>query len=540
MWFSETQESRWADEVIQDLHGVATTNDVGHYSVVLRYNCLFAEGRADERWEFLDEKGASLRINAMDFLRTLQRLVPLYQLDAVRDAAEQFSNRSSLWSSILKSVQVPDDQRIELERKIRELNQELLSKTPKIGRVSETLAALNRVIPRPDTEKVDVQALPVRLWDLLSRAQVVVGGTDGRLELPLRRHGQGTQSLAVIFLFKAYFAQEQEESEVPKEPLLTLEEPEAHLHPQAARLLWNEIDSLPGQVLVTSHSPYFAQYVPLECLRIVRKTATGTQVLFTVPSCEVWTEPGSQELERLCQGPPIAYDLATGRLQATRALRLDDYRTLVKRVPQQHHEPLKALRVASQAIVDADDRRQMNSALLRLRGEMLFSRVWLLVEGEGDRLILEILFQALGRDLDALSITLVDFQVGLGNPGSFGSLSKALGYATFLLCDGDKAGSDYKKSFLANAGAGEERVFIVAPDMEGYLLQQPETHACVREAAHRIGLDVDSATLTAELHGRNTRFPGELRAILAEGRIPFAVPAELAKFLESVCEVARG
>jgi len=44
--------------------------------------------------------------------------------------------------------------------------------------------------------------------------------------------------------------------------VLALEELETHVHPQAARSLWRHISELPGQKIVTTHSPYFLPHVP--------------------------------------------------------------------------------------------------------------------------------------------------------------------------------------------------------------------------------------------------------------------------------------
>lgn len=57
-------------------------------------------------------------------------------------------------------------------------------------------------------------------------------------KLPLHRHGEGTQSLAVLMLFQAFTAANLAESYAPEATsLLALEEPEAHLHPSAIRSL---------------------------------------------------------------------------------------------------------------------------------------------------------------------------------------------------------------------------------------------------------------------------------------------------------------
>ena len=77
----------------------------------------------------------------------------------------------------------------------------------------------------------------------------------------------------MIFLFQAFVEHlVRELYEQDSEPVLALEEPETHLHPQAARTLWTHVRALPGQKIVTTHSPYFVQHVPFRDLRLVRLT----------------------------------------------------------------------------------------------------------------------------------------------------------------------------------------------------------------------------------------------------------------------------
>ena len=90
--------------------------------------------------------------------------------------------------------------------------------------------------------------MPTNLWEVLSRAELIIQGRAADPWLPIERHGHGVQSLAVIFLFKAFVENAlSEEADTPKYPILALEEPEGHLHPQASRSLWAAISSLPGQ-----------------------------------------------------------------------------------------------------------------------------------------------------------------------------------------------------------------------------------------------------------------------------------------------------
>src|SRR5690606_18818592 len=126
--------------------------------------------------------------------------------------------------------------------------------------IKATLRRMGDVVATGAAGQVDVRAVPANLWEILNRAELIVQGRDVDPWLPIGRHGNGVQSLAVIFLFRAFVENALAEALRPEsEPVLALEEPEAHLHPQASRSLWRAISELPGQKIVTTHSPYFAQ-----------------------------------------------------------------------------------------------------------------------------------------------------------------------------------------------------------------------------------------------------------------------------------------
>ena len=126
--------------------------------------------------------------------------------------------------------------------------------------------------------------MPLKSWDILSKAEIILRNEPDWAWLPLQRHGQGVQSLSVIFLFRAFVEHLLTELYEPEStPVLALEEPETHLHPQAARTLWAHVSTLPGQKIITTHSPYFVQHVPFRDLRLVRLGNDGTEV-FSLPS----------------------------------------------------------------------------------------------------------------------------------------------------------------------------------------------------------------------------------------------------------------
>src|SRR5262249_52333080 len=149
----------------------------------------------------------------------------------------EFQPRSPLWSRLLRSPSMPPEVRAELESELADLNERILQAEPRLQKLRDTLSKAQDVVELAQSDTVGIEALPARVWDILARAQVVVGGSCGA-NLPLNRHGSGTQSLSVIFLFEAFLTVILEgNSGRHSVPILALEEPEAHLHPCAIRAL---------------------------------------------------------------------------------------------------------------------------------------------------------------------------------------------------------------------------------------------------------------------------------------------------------------
>ena len=254
--FSETTEGEWPDTKVQQLDKIVGLTAEGLQVVTLRVTGSYDDATNSflTTSEFLDPTGNPYPPNP-NALRKLQQIIPAFYLAALRDAAKEFRAGAPFWGPFVKALKIDPEVRAQIEQDIAALNQQVLDAHTGFESVKTRLAKSGKMVPLGGgAEPVSIEALPNRVFDILSKTQVMLSGTSGAA-LPLSQHGEGTQSLAVICLFDAFLdAQLIGEFGEGAVPILTLEEPEAHLHPAAVRAVGQMLSGFVGQKLISTHS----------------------------------------------------------------------------------------------------------------------------------------------------------------------------------------------------------------------------------------------------------------------------------------------
>lgn len=524
----ESAANEWPEEIHETLADIIQLNPLtGQASIILRVSCAWDEGEESyvPKWEFLNVDRNSLTgrgARATNFQEFFSFL-PVFYLDALRDADEEFSARSQFWGRLLKTVQIPEALEQKSVRIFNLLNAKLLAADPMLGDLATSLSDISRVAATGTPGQANLRVLPLNTWDLLSKAEVIYQTDGAKPWLPLVRHGQGVQSLSVMFLFRSFVELLLAELyRAESTPVLAMEEPETHLHPQASRSLFRHINTLQGQKVVSTHSPYFLQQVPFRDLRVVRAGTDGTEIR-SLPREFRARIPQLPTLAPVIAGSGglLEYDNGLSELVIRGELPTPIYHDLLVAYHGQpetadHHAKLRTARDASLEYVRDEELTKLETFARRIRGEIFFASKWLLVEGQSEYHILHGMAKAVGYDFDEHGVSVIDFQNN-GNPECFAALGRALGYPWVMVVDGDLAGNqflaavtgrNFDAAFMAQrskqlpAGTLEEQLVAdgLQPELKAILAAQGVANAANLSDPDLVAvLKTDKCSYAAEL-----------------------------------------
>ena len=280
--FAEGNEEEWDARISQQLVPAEQFDTDGKRVVIFRVTSGYDAGIRDfvTDFDFLNILGDPIP-NAKNprHFNDLQKLVPTFYLSSLRDAAQEFRSSSTFWRPFIRALKIDDENRTALEASLSQLNQEIIDQHSDFDHVKKSLRKAANLTPLDRTDPVLIEALPSRVFEVLSRTRVILGSQSGA-RVPIHRHGSGTQSIAVMCLFDAFLKGELGEGySTLSEPLLALEEPEAHLHPAAIKAVSEMLKSLSGQKIISTHSGELLASIPLRNIRRLQRIDGQTQAL---------------------------------------------------------------------------------------------------------------------------------------------------------------------------------------------------------------------------------------------------------------------
>ncbi|KFC09163.1 putative OLD family ATP-dependent endonuclease [Trabulsiella guamensis ATCC 49490] len=194
--------------------------------------------------------------------------------------------------------------------------------------------------------------------------------------------------------------------------------------------------------------------------------------------------------------------------------------------------------------MNAEDGRRIAFHIRFNRASSLFSRCWLLVEGETETWMINEMARQCGHHFDAEGVKVIEFaQSGLKPLIKF---ARRMGIEWHVLVDGDEAGKKYAatvRSLLNNDGELERDHLTVLPamDMEHFMYKQGFAGVYHRVAQIPEGVPMNLRRVITKAIHRSSKPDLAIEVAIEAGRRGIdAVPMLLRKMFSRVLWLARG
>lgn len=197
----------------------------------------------------------------------------MYFIDAQRDILEDSKQRTSFFGKLVSNLDYGENLQ-EIKGQIETLNKSAIGNSSVLKHLKEELKKLNQTT-QTKGEGVSLNPFPKKISDLHKGMKVYFQDNNSDA-FSMENHGMGTRSWASIITAGAFSSWQVKQIDAKIEkgedtdllfPIFALEEPEAHLHPNAQRTLYKQLKDFKGQKIISTHSPYIAGQAELEELR---------------------------------------------------------------------------------------------------------------------------------------------------------------------------------------------------------------------------------------------------------------------------------
>lgn len=233
---------------------------------VLRNDYYIVRKNISEWNESIDSSKADKR---QSFNNAMVEYLNSFYMDAKRDIIDDLKDRKSYFGRVTSKIDLEEDKIQELEGKLNDINQEIIDNIEVIGETKNNLSKISNTLGNEDNS-INIEPISRKISDLHKGIDITY--RDGEsAAFSVSQHGMGTRSWISFLTLGAYVNYyrntiKKDDSEADSFVILSLEEPEAHLHPQAQRHIYKQLTDFAGQNIVSTHSSSILAQTDLESI----------------------------------------------------------------------------------------------------------------------------------------------------------------------------------------------------------------------------------------------------------------------------------
>lgn len=276
------------DEFEDDWHSVITTDRItitDEGKQILSFRTIIEEDLSKktyrkkqyiiDEWSKFEDGGVSWYENEYDKdLNFYFDEIPFFYIDANRDILDDIKSKTSYFGRLLSTIEYDSNDKEAIEELIKELNKRTIESSDVLSNIESTLLELDTAMDNPENT-VSLTPFTKKLKDLNKGVNITYS------EFSMDYHGMGTRSwssLLVLKSFLQYYKRKFEASGKMYFPIIAVEEPESHLHPNAQKKLYSQLKSIPGQKIISTHSSYIAGSAELKEIRSLTKNNSNVEI----------------------------------------------------------------------------------------------------------------------------------------------------------------------------------------------------------------------------------------------------------------------
>jgi putative ATP-dependent endonuclease of OLD family len=193
--------------------------------------------------------------------------LPFFYMDAQRDVLEDTKLKNSYLGKMLSKIEYSEKDKKEIEEQIKLLNEKAVNSSEILSIIKTTLKELDSAMDT-SSDGIEITPFTKKIRDL--NKGLTIYYSDNQDSFSMEYHGMGTRSWSSLLTLKSFIFLLSNNAKRKKSvffPVLAIEEPEAHLHPNAQKKLYGQINTIAGQKIISTHSPYIAATAELGQIR---------------------------------------------------------------------------------------------------------------------------------------------------------------------------------------------------------------------------------------------------------------------------------